>query len=328
MHSLSALSFLALPLVALGAPNFQVGRRQAGVQSRQATTFTLNITYSGADFLEWDFFNQPDPTSGQVNFLDKADAQSKNLAFVDTDGTFVMQVDNTTALGPGENRDSIRISSPQTFTQNLFIADIVKMPVGLTTWPAYWSFGANWPTQGEIDVIEGVNSATTNQMTLHTGPNCTLDTAFDSSMTGTPTGPTDCESPGTDNSGCGITDSSANTFGQAFNVINGGVTAHLVDDTGIKIWRFQRGSIPADITAKNPQPDTWGLPAAFFSTTTCDVKSHFVDHNLVFDTTICGDLAGALFPGGPSACSAAVQDPSNYQFATWRVSYIDVYNFS
>lgn len=53
------------------------------------------------------------------------------------------------------------------------------------TWPAVWTVGADWPnqvisflarsalylirrTQGEVDILEGVNDQGTNQATLHT----------------------------------------------------------------------------------------------------------------------------------------------------------------
>lgn len=50
---------------------------------------------------------------------------------------------------------SVRISSPQTFNNGLFIADFQAMPWGCSVWPAYWSVGANaqWPLAGEIDII-------------------------------------------------------------------------------------------------------------------------------------------------------------------------------
>jgi beta-glucanase (GH16 family) len=31
----------------------------------------------------------------------------------------------------------------------------VKLPTGYGMWPAFWSYGDPWPTQGEIDVMEG-----------------------------------------------------------------------------------------------------------------------------------------------------------------------------
>ncbi|KAF7326080.1 GH16 domain-containing protein [Mycena kentingensis (nom. inval.)] len=331
MPSLSAFAVLALPLIALGAPQQGVAHRRAGKASR-AAPLALREHYAGKDILEWDYFSEADPTHGNVNYQTKQNAATKGLAFLNSDGFAVLKVDNTSVLHPGEFRDSyahrVRISSPEKFTKGLFIADIQAMPHGPTTWPAYWSVGDNWPANGEIDVLEGVNDATTNQMTLHTAAGCTLDNspAALETFTGTPQGSTICESPGENNSGCGIVDSAPNAYGADFNAIGGGIFAHLVDDSGIQIWRFPRGSVPADITAQQADPAEWGKPAAFFGASTCDVASHFKDHVLVFDTTLCGDLAGNVFPGGKQACEAAIADPNNYQNAEWIVNSIDVYD--
>lgn len=37
-----------------------------------------------------------------------------------------------------------------------------------------WMTGPNWPINGEIDIIEDVNSATVNGMTLHTDAGCSV----------------------------------------------------------------------------------------------------------------------------------------------------------
>jgi beta-glucanase (GH16 family) len=31
----------------------------------------------------------------------------------------------------------------------------IKLPSGYGMWPAFWSYGDPWPTQGEIDILEG-----------------------------------------------------------------------------------------------------------------------------------------------------------------------------
>lgn len=42
----------------------------------------------------------------------------------------------------------------------------LRMDIGLTRLD--WTLGPNWPYNGEIDIIEGVNDAAYNIMSLHT----------------------------------------------------------------------------------------------------------------------------------------------------------------
>jgi hypothetical protein len=50
------------------------------------------------------------------------------------------------------------------------------MPGGICgTWPAFWLLGPNWPNNGEIDIIEGVNQGNTDFITLHTAAGCTIN---------------------------------------------------------------------------------------------------------------------------------------------------------
>ncbi|KAJ7224154.1 glycoside hydrolase family 16 protein [Mycena pura] len=325
MPALSALVLFAWSLVALGAPQHTRHNARQARRLSARTTYTLKDHYNGTDFFrKWNFFSGSDPTHGNVNFLTKDEATAKGLAYAQDDGTFVLAVDDKTTLNKGANRDSVRISSPDSYNEGLFIADVYAMPHGPTVWPAYWSVGPNWPNKGEIDIIEGVGDSTTNQMTLHTSAGCTLDTNHADEFTGK-VSTTNCESANGNNDGCGITDFSPQAYGHDFNTIAGGVTAHTVSAAGIKIWSFARTAIPADITAGKPDPDSWGKPAAFWSSDTCNIGDHFQEQVLTFDTTLCGDWAGSAFKGGPAACTAAVADPSNYSLAKWMINYVSVY---
>jgi beta-glucanase (GH16 family) len=53
---------------------------------------------------------------------------------------------------------SVRISSVDKWSSGLIIADFAKMPHGCGVWPAFWTVGAKWPDDGEIDIIENVNT--------------------------------------------------------------------------------------------------------------------------------------------------------------------------
>jgi hypothetical protein len=220
------------------------------------------------------------------------------------------------------------------------------MPTGCGLWPAWWSVGGNkaWPAGGEIDIIEGVNNIGTNQLTLHTSEGCTLDSNI---LNSTHTGSildTECASSAANNNGCAFGDSNPQSFGETFNNVGGGVYAHIWNDSGIYAWHFARNAIPPDIPAKAPQPDSWGVPVAMWSASTCDMSQHFSDHVLVFDTTLCGDWAGSVYPysGCPGTCEEAVADPNNFNSesrlvphhtllqspadAQWHINSVAVYN--
>ena len=57
------------------------------------------------------------------------------------------------------------------------------------------------------------------------------------------------------------------------------------DSSGISIFFFPRGSIPADITAEAPQPSAWGLAMARWPAINCDPFKFFTDNVAIFDTT-------------------------------------------
>lgn len=162
-------------------------------------------------------------------------------------------------------------------------------------------------------------------MTLHSGPDCSMPQDANTSGRGR-TLSTSCPTTSTSNSGCAVLDSSTQSFGEGFNSVGGGVFAHRWDQTGIFIWEFPRSSIPPDITAKNPDPSLWGPPVASFPSTNCDINSHFFQHSLVIDTTICGDWAGAAYSGSgcPGTCAEAVADPTNFKSElSWMNNIID-----
>ncbi|TRM65640.1 glycoside hydrolase family 16 protein [Schizophyllum amplum] len=288
-------------------------------------TWTLADKYQGQAFFDqWNFFSDSDPTHGMVNYQDKGNAQNKGLAYVQDDGTFVMTVDETNWIDVGTNRDSVRIGSQKTYTQGLFIADIQAMPHGCSVWPAWWTVGPNWPAGGEIDVLEGVHDQSVNQYTLHTSQGCTIDTNVQA--TGQ-IGNQQCAVGGSDNTGCFFTDTQSNSYGQPFNDAQGGVFAHIWTDDGIKMWHFPRASIPGDITSGSPNPDGWGEPVAYFSSSTCDIGSHFYEHELTLDITLCGDWAGATYSsvGCPGSCAERVANPVNFHDAKFIVNYVAVY---
>ncbi|KZS94799.1 glycoside hydrolase family 16 protein [Sistotremastrum niveocremeum HHB9708] len=329
---LAALPLLASALTSGFGSSAAVVRRHVEIAQRRAT-YTLEDKFAGESFFNgWSYWDFGDPTHGQVNYLAQDEAVKANLTYIDGNGAAVIAVDDYTPLGPGQPRNSVRISTNKVYNQGLFIMDVVKMPHGCSVWPAWWTVGPNWPNGGEIDIVEGVHEQATNQMTLHTGSGCSTDTtpsapttpAFTSRLLGTT-----CASSNANNDGCAFSDNNPNSYGHNLNSINGGVFAMLWDNTGIKIWHFARGAIPGDISSFHPQPTSWGSPAAFWATSSCS-SSHFNNHQMVIDTTLCGDWAGASYgsAGCPGTCAEAVQNPANFKYAKWVINYIATYNIS
>ena len=165
-------------------------------------------------------------------------------------------------------------------------------------------------------------------MSLHTSDQCSISGAGE---TGTVvTG--DCweDDPNQSNSGCGINDADANAYGNGFNSIGGGVYAMEWTGSAIKVWFFPRTNIPGDIASASPNPSNWGTPVSNFAGN-CDIASHFAQHNIVFDTTFCGDWAGSVFASDPvcgskGSCQSYVAgNPGDFKNAFWSINYMSVY---
>ena len=58
------------------------------------------------------------------------------------------------------------------------------------------------------------------------------------------------------------------------------------DTTGIAVYFFPRGSVPADISMGAPQPDSWGLALARWPAASCAPFEFFNNHQAIFDITL------------------------------------------
>jgi len=286
--------------------------------------YALKKNYSGNGFFDdWNFFTAGDPTHGTVNYVNQTYAQK--MGYISTDGGSVYIGTDFKNVVPASSRgrDSVRISTKATYRYGLFIMDLSHMPTGCGTWPAWWLVGPNWPSGGEIDIIEGVNVQTADQTTLHTNAGCDMSKVDKNSYTGHAVG-TNCLG----NNGCGIVANSMN-YGAPFNSAGGGVYVMEWSTDFIRTYYFPRGSIPADILSGNPQPDTWGKPYAnFVLGPNCPV-SHFVDEVIVINLTFCGDWAGNVFAAqckNLGACNTYVKNnPNKFSEAYWRINYVSVF---
>jgi hypothetical protein len=212
-------SLLPLALLYLQTINALATNISGTYHQFAAATYGLVATYDSSNFFsDFNFFTGTDPTDGYVSYQSQSAAQSAGLIRT-TNAQVYMGVDYTT-VNPSAGRASVRVTSKAAYTHGLFIADIAHMPGSICgVWPAFWLFGTNWPNSGEIDVIEGVNLAGTDTITLHTAAGCTINTA--GSQSGTVLQNSNCNADNA-NTGCGVTTTTANAYGNEFNNIGGG----------------------------------------------------------------------------------------------------------
>ncbi|KAF6752451.1 concanavalin A-like lectin/glucanase domain-containing protein [Ephemerocybe angulata] len=273
--------------------------------SALAGSYKLLKDIQGHDFLEESVFSFeaiPDPTQGRVNYVSRSVAEGLNLTFASKD-TFILRADARSILsssGPG--RKSVRLKSVQDYKQHVAVFDIRHMPVGCGTWPAVWEVGENWPNNGEIDILEGVNDRGPNAATLHTSAGCTAPKGRPG-QTGEQV-QENCDAKVNGNVGCPVKMSDSKSYGPEFNAAGGGWYAVERSDIAINVWFWSRGSakVPSAVKngAKNVDPSTWGTPQAHFPSTSCNLNKHFGPQNIIINLTFCGTWAGNVFSSVPS----------------------------
>jgi beta-glucanase (GH16 family) len=140
-----------------------------------------------------------------------------------------------------------------TFDSGLFILSVDHIPAGPPAaglWPAFWTYGPDWPNQGEIDILESITYYDHNDISLHTNEGCSFSVNdsifFNGQWAQQSYGPmTNCTTnPGY---GCSITAPNG-TYNTGFNQAGGGVYAMEWDSQNfIRIWNFVKPNVPADI---------------------------------------------------------------------------------
>lgn len=263
---------------------------------------TLSLT--GQDIVN--FFTYETGASdygGQANYVDA----SSGLIYAQGSQA-VFAVDSTQNVA--YYRNSVRAVSTQTFNVgSLVIVDVAQMPDVCGCWPALWLVGPNWPSGGEIDLIEGVNRFTMNGVSFHTNSGCQMadwDQSAGTSNFMTP-GSTQqlCDSYASNNLGCGMRDTSTSSFGPGFNGAGGGIMALRLDNNGAYVWHFDRNSIPSDIVAGLPVPSSWGKPVAVLSSDSCNIGASFSNLNLIVNTNLGGTWPSDAWSGDTSYAGEA-----------------------
>ena len=296
------------------------------------------------------FFNKPDPTWGSVNYGPHTELFEVINGKVKISAGPLPSMQKNENGHYIENRKMIRMTSKKKYNSGLFIISADHMPEGNGVWPAFWlSAPDNWACDGEIDIIEGVNSTDSgtsyNATALHTNDKVVGGQLIQCRQSKSTNGSTDCSmgdgmtcgcktdanGKGTERcptKGCGLKMNSPVSFGNGFNKVGGGIYAtELTPDGFINIWFFKKGDEPSDINSDSPDPSKWvGTSRVTYE----PCPGQFANLQMILNTCLCGAWAGDVFNGGINKgggidkCNDYIQtaDLSN---AYWLVNYIKVF---
>ncbi|RSH92423.1 hypothetical protein EHS25_008838 [Saitozyma podzolica] len=305
-----------------------------------ATTYPLLESWSGSNFFNG-FKNDPstydNTTNGDVFW---AGTQNTSLLYVNDAGRVIMKVDNTTSVAYNDKRYAPKLLSKTSYeVGTVWVMDAVHMPYGCSVWPAFWTQGSNWPQGGEIDIMEGINLQTTDQIALHTeGTGCLASTATTSGSSLTYN---NCSIGANSDSGCTYNVTNANSYGAGFAAAGGGVYVAEFASSGIKVWFLTRSAVPSSLTSSSSSLDTstLGTPMAEYDSSGCDISQYFTSQTLTIDITLCGTWAGVASlleetcPPlvGTNTCytTYVINDAeTTYANAYFEINYINVYSNS
>ncbi|KAK0491650.1 glycoside hydrolase family 16 protein [Armillaria novae-zelandiae] len=293
--------------------------------------------YAGQTFFSgWTFPGYYDnTTSGSVIFVDHVTAIEDNLVYINDAGNAILRVDNSTDITvTGTDRNSVKLISQDLYPLgSLIIIDIIHMPYGCSVWPAFWTLGgtdSEWPMYGEIDIIEGVNLDTSNQMAIHhSDPSCVQ--SANPGQSGE-TLSSDC-SNGAGSVGCRVAETKSNSFGESFAQNGGGAFALQFDVSGAYIWFWPIYPRPS------PPPHrrhTWIPPIGehhqhHFRLVDADLEKLFKPQKLILDITLCGNWAGSSSIFNTQCSGSCIQDyvlgpgSPKYDNAWFEISYLRTY---
>ncbi|GAA5834858.1 hypothetical protein JCM5353_004902 [Sporobolomyces roseus] len=300
------------------------------IPSTQAA-YSLKTQYAGDNFFDgWSFWgNRDNLTNGAVNYV--SEAQSQDLAYLNSAGNAIIKVDNSSTVAYGGLRDSVRITTNDAYgIGSLFVFDALHTPYGCSVWSSMWSHAREWPSGGEIDIMEGVNLQTVNQVALHTVTGCYAESTEPSTSPNGLLASTNCDHSVNANQGCTFTDTRNVSYGAALAENGGGIFAAELSSDAISVWFFPRAQIPSDLrdSSSSPDPTGWGAPTAYYPQSTCNINQFFAAQQLTINIALCGDWAGqpgVFNPTCSGVCTDMVMDPRNYDTAYFEIASVRIY---
>lgn len=314
---------------------------KGSIPTATATTSSYKLVdnFEGDTFFDgWNFWAHDDPTHGTVAYQNRTSATAAGLAYVNSAGQAILKVDSTNDYAENVGRPSVRLHSKNTYATGLAILDVEHMPVGCSVWPAWWMDGPSWPDGGEVDFLEGVGDGNVNTVSLHTSAGCTVSgPSASNNFTGTLLRD-NCDAYNQPQGGCSISDTFNTTlrpnYGSGFNANKGGLYVAQFEDSGVRVWVLHRDSIPSDVLAGQPNPESpeWPLPVAIFSTESCEYKKYFGQQTIIINTTLGGDWGCGTYgqkytsqASCPGTCTERIMKGDNFKDAYWVVNSMKMY---
>jgi len=284
--------------------------------------YSLSWASQGKTFFDtWDF-GEIDFTNGAVRYVNRTTAYQENLTQAFDDHAIV----RPGGIEDGKRRKSVRLSTQRNFTYFLAAMKFTHTPYGCGVWPAFWSNGAsgNWPTDGELDILEYWQSNDKSEVSFHTvespADGCKLDKAqlnkkgcphFDDVNNDfSPWMRYDCQtnySKVPPHLGCAPSTGKRYTGEQYAN--NPGVIAAEWNREFIKVFYIPEAEIPADLEeGVSPQPDTWDkwiISYYPFAASGCNLTSRSLSsaQAFVLNIELCGGRGSLEFPFGCNGLS-------------------------
>ncbi|TWU79109.1 hypothetical protein ED733_008763 [Metarhizium rileyi] len=331
---------MAPSLLSLGVAALALSGNTTAVQWR------LDDTYDSTNFFEkFAFIEMPDTNGGYANYVNFHKAQRKGLAKV-VDGDVVLKVDTDNVLpNNSTGRDSVRLESKAQLNKGLMIARFSHLPqTQCGAWPAFWTFGSNWPYEGEIDIIERWNRVDKSSSVFHMGNvteygECKINDEDQNGLV---------RSRNCDN---GFEDGVTQWQGQGCAVDHldgpqpgaGGVYALEWTEEFIKIFSWHTDRAPKNLDSGSPDTSTWGKPVHHLKKNSCNIDKIFRNQRIVFNIALCGNpvdreytwnTAGmscqknmALLPTEfPQDCRAYVnKNPEHFEGVYWKIKDIRIF---
>lgn len=289
------LLFLSMVVIWMYHHHLSNNTVSPSVRMRKPTgPYKLLEAHYGNNFFDYyDFYNGPDSlgSAGYNVYVDKDRAFQMNLANVTTTTTttsnttsgdldgkeesfiFLQSIPEQDSTNGNGFRESVRLEGKRRFNRGLFILDVAHMPAGCGVWPAFWMTDEDaWPDNGEIDIVEGINTQSVVKTALHTSDRCSMyaqvppwtktgvwdtSTGLPDTYTGIPNYIDRLEADNCwvmaphqwANQGCVAVSTENGTIGQPMNDIGGGVYVLEWDPANryIKSWVFKNGNVPENL---------------------------------------------------------------------------------